>query len=76
MQVGFAESPAQPNPSDRDFMLDARPIDKLVVKLFQVADLNPSFFGLLLKNKHAAPYFVIYNEHPLIRIAHKATGAS
>jgi hypothetical protein len=67
MQVGFAEPPAPPRPSERDFMLDARPLDKLVVKLFEVADFNPAAFGWLLKHKHAEPYFVLYNEHPLIR---------
>ena len=66
MQVGFGGPPSQV-PGDRDFILDARQIDKLVVRLFELAHLNPAFFGSRLNNTHAQSYYLIYNEHPLIR---------
>jgi hypothetical protein len=67
MSAGFGEVPPQSQPRDRDFTLDARLIDKLVVRLFEIAELNPPFFNYLLKSEHAEPYFAFRNEHPLIR---------
>lgn len=67
MQVGFGEVSLQSPPSDRDFGLDARPLDKLVVKLFELADFNPACFSWRLKHTHAEPYYVLHNEHPLMR---------
>jgi hypothetical protein len=70
LQVGFGEPGRQSGgdlkvPADRDFMLDVRPIDKLVVKLFEIADLNPRFFDYTLKHQLAEPFFTLRNETPL-----------
>ena len=70
LQVGFVDpGPTAGNSHDpeRNFNLGAASIDKLVVKLFEIADRNPRFFDWLLKNRHAAPYFALYNESPLVR---------
>lgn len=67
MSAGFGELPPRPQPGDRDFTLDARAIDKLIAKLFEISNLNPPSFNYLLKNQHAEPYYVLHNEHSLMR---------
>jgi hypothetical protein len=66
MQVGFGDIPSQTESTDRHFTLDARSVDKLVKRLFEVSDINPTSFPMILRNKHAKEFFVIYNDSPLI----------
>lgn len=70
LEVGFGEPGRRSGgdlkvPANRDFMLDVRPIDKLVVKLFEIADLNPRSFDYMLKHQLAEPFFTLRNETPL-----------
>jgi hypothetical protein len=69
MQVGLGEpghaSGSSHDPA-REFNLGTPRIDKLVVKLFGIADRNPRFHDWRLKNHHAAPYYLLANETPLI----------
>jgi hypothetical protein len=42
-----------------------RPVDRLVVKLFQVAEINPGFFNSLLRHSEGGRFFALRNEVPL-----------
>jgi hypothetical protein len=71
LNVMFADLPppagdaALPVAPDRVFTLDMRPVDRLVVKLFDVAEINPRFFDSLLRHPEGGRYFALRNEAPL-----------
>ena len=49
----------------RVFTLDMCPVDRLVVKLFQVAEINPGFSDSLLRHPEGGRYFALRNVVPL-----------
>lgn len=71
LNVTFTDLPPQPAVGappvapGRVFTLDMRPVDRLVVKLFQVAEINPGFFDSLLRHPEGGRYFALRNEVPL-----------
>jgi hypothetical protein len=69
MQVGLADpggAGSRMISADRQFNFGTPPIDRLVVRLFKLADLNPPFFNYRLKNEHAGMYFALNNATPLV----------
>jgi hypothetical protein len=70
LNVTFTDLPPRPAGAlpvapERVFTLDMRPIDRLVVKLFEVAEINSRFFDSLLKHPEGGRYFALRNETPL-----------
>ena len=71
LNVTFTDLPPQPAGGappaapGRVFTLDMRPVDRLVVKMFQVAGINPGFFDSLLRHPEDGRYFALRNEVPL-----------
>jgi hypothetical protein len=54
-------------PVERHLVLSIPKIDRLVKRLFELAQFNPEFFSHMLRDKHAAKFFAIHNESLLVQ---------
>lgn len=64
--VGSAGGHVHP-PVERHLVLAIPKIDRLVKRLFELAQFNPEFFSHMLRDEHAAQFFAIHNESPLVQ---------
>lgn len=68
ISIGLVETPPPTGSArpERHYSLALPQIDRLVKLLFDRSGINPEVFRQMFEQKHAAPYFTLHNDSPLV----------